>query len=53
MENRQIAEDDLWIQLFDQNDQPLSAPVNLKISGDCDANLLIVNYKQVQEIPEN
>lgn len=53
MENRQIAEDDLWIQLFDQNDQPLSAPVNLIISGECDANLLIVNYKQVQEIPEN
>ncbi len=53
MENRQIAEDNLTIQLFDQNNQPLSAPVKLKITGQCDANLIIVNYKQVQEISEN
>ena len=53
MENKQIAEDNLTIQLFDQNNQPLSAPVKLKITGQCDANLIIVNYKQVQEIPEN
>ena len=53
MENKQIAEDNLTIQLFDQNNQPLSAPVKLKITGQCDANLIIVNYKQVQEISEN
>ena len=53
MENKQIAEDNLTIQLFDQNNQPLSAPVKLKITGQCDANLIIVNYKQVQEIAEN
>jgi hypothetical protein len=53
MENKQIAEDNLTIQLFDQNNNPLSAPVKLKITGRCNANLIIVNYKQVQEISEN
>ena len=53
MENKQIAEDNLTIQLFDKNNNPLSAPVKLKITGQCDGNLIIVNYKQVQEFSEN
>lgn len=51
MENKQIVENDLSIQLLDGNGQALSAPVKLSITGECDANLLIVNYKQVQDIP--
>jgi len=51
MENKQIPADTMYIQLFDENDLALSAPVQLTISGQCDANLIIVNYKQVQEIP--
>ena len=53
MENKQIAAETIYIQLFDTNDNPLSAPVRLSITGRCDANLLIVNYKQVQEISNN
>lgn len=51
--NKQIAEDKLVIQLFDQNEQALSAPVKLATTGLCDANLLIINFKQVQEISDN
>lgn len=53
MENKQIAAETIYIQLFDTNDNPLSASVRLSITGRCDANLLIVNYKQVQEISNN
>lgn len=52
MDNQQISADTMYIQLFDENDQPLSAPVQLSITGQCDSNLIIVNYKQVQEIPD-
>jgi hypothetical protein len=53
MENKQIAANTMYIQLFDANEQALSAPVRLSITGQCDANLLIVNYKQVQEISDD
>ncbi len=50
IDNKQIQTNSLYIQLFDPQGNPLSAKVNLSISGDCDGNLLLVNYKQVQEI---
>jgi len=46
--NKQIAEDNLYIELRDKNGEPLSAPTSLQISPDCNANLIIVNYKQVR-----
>ena len=51
IDNKQIKTDSLYIQLFDAQGNPLSAKVKLNISGECDGNLLLVNYKQVQEIP--
>lgn len=51
LENQQIKTDSLYIQLFDPAGNPLSARVKLSISGNCDGNLLLVNYKQVQELP--
>jgi len=51
LENQQIKSDSLYIQLFDPAGNPLSARVKLSISGNCDGNLLLVNYKQVQELP--
>lgn len=50
IDNKQIKTDTLYIQLFDELGNPLSAKVKLSISGDCAGNLLLVNYKQVQEI---
>lgn len=50
IDNKQIKSDTLYIQLFDAQGNPLSAKVKLNISGECDGNLLLVNYKQVQEI---
>ncbi len=50
IDNKQIKSDTLYIQLFDAQGNPLSAKVNLSISGECDGNLLLVNYKQVREI---
>ncbi len=52
IDNQQIKTDTLYIQLFDEFGNPLSAKVRLSISGECDGNLLLVNYKQVQEISE-
>ncbi len=51
LDNQQIQTESLYIQLFDPQGNPLSAKVKLSISGECDGNLLLVNYKQVQEIP--
>lgn len=51
LENQQIRSNSLFIQLFDPDGNPLSAKVQLSISGECDGNLLLVNYKQVQETP--
>ncbi len=50
LDNQQVKTDTLYIQLFDALGNPLSAKVKLSISGKCDGNLLLVNYKQVQEI---
>lgn len=50
LDNLQVKTDSLYIQLFDALGNPLSAKVKLNISGECDGNLLLVNYKQVQEI---
>lgn len=50
LDNLQIPTESLYIQLFDSEGNPLSAKTKLTISGECDGNLLLVNYKQVQEI---
>ena len=50
IENQRIRESDLTIQLFDANGEALSALTYLSITGNCDSNLLLVNYKQVREI---
>lgn len=50
IENQRVRESGLTIQLFDENGEPLSALTYLSITGNCDSNLLIVNYKQVREI---
>ena len=50
IENQRIRESGLTIQLFDENGEPLSALTYLSITGNCDSNLVIVNYKQVREI---
>lgn len=48
--NQRIREDKVYIQLFDQAGLALSAPTYLSISGNCDSNLILVNYKQVREL---
>lgn len=50
IENKRIRESGITIQLFDENDEALSALTYLSITGNCDSNLVIVNYKQVREI---
>ena len=50
IENQRIRENDITIQLFDANGGALSALTYLSITGNCDSNLVIVNYKQVREI---
>jgi hypothetical protein len=50
IENQRIRESNITIQLFDENGEPLSALTYLSITGNCDSNLVIVNYKQVREI---
>lgn len=49
LDNQQIKSNSLSLQLFDENGQALSAKVNLSISGECDGNLVLVNFKQVQD----
>jgi len=50
IENQRIRESGLTIQLFDENGESLSALTYLSITGNCDSNLVLVNYKQVREI---
>ena len=50
LENLRIRESGLTIQLFDANGEALSALTYLSITGNCDSNLMIVNFKQVREI---
>ncbi|HPR35252.1 MAG TPA: hypothetical protein PKY64_06220 [Anaerolineaceae bacterium] len=50
IENKRIRESGITIQLFDENGEALSALTYLSITGNCDSNLVIVNYKQVREI---
>jgi len=50
LENLRIRESGITIQLFDENGEALSAQTYLSITGNCDSNLVIVNYKQVREI---
>ena len=50
IENQRVRESGLTIQLFDANGEALSALTYLSITGNCDSNLVIVNYKQVREI---
>lgn len=49
LDNQQIKSNSLSLQLFDENGQALSAKVSLSISGECDGNLVLVNFKQVQD----
>lgn len=48
LENKQITEDQLFIELRSAGGEPLSEPTFLHISPECDSNLIIVNYKQVR-----
>jgi hypothetical protein len=48
LENKQIAEDQLFIELRNSEGEPLSEPTFLVISPECDSNLVVVNYKQVR-----
>ncbi|HOR78704.1 MAG TPA: hypothetical protein PLG04_07915 [Anaerolineaceae bacterium] len=50
LENKQIAEDQLFIELRNAEGELLSEPTFLTISPECDSNLIIVNYKQVRWI---
>ena len=50
IDNQRIRESGLTIQLFDASGEALSALTYLSITGNCDSNLVIVNYKQVREI---
>ncbi len=50
IDNQRIRESGLAIQLFDASGEALSALTYLSITGNCDSNLVIVNYKQVREI---
>lgn len=50
LENLRIRESGLTIQLFDANGEALSALTYLSITGNCDSNLVIVNFKQVREL---
>ena len=49
LDNQQIKSNSLFLQLFDEDGQALSAKVSLSISGECDGNLVLVNFKQVQD----
>ena len=49
LDNQQIKSNSLSLQLFDEDGQALSAKVGLSISGECDGNLVLVNFKQVQD----
>lgn len=46
--NKQIAESGITIQLEDASGEVLSARTFLDITGTCQANLVIVNFKQVR-----
>ena len=50
LDNLRIRESSITVQLFDANGEALSALTYLTITGNCDSNLVIVNYKQVREI---
>lgn len=44
--NQIEKDDEISIQLFDPQGQPLSKKIVIEISGECDANLLLIRYKQ-------
>jgi len=46
--NKQIVSDTLYIQLWDENGEPASSPTYLHVDGTCEANLIIINFKQVR-----
>lgn len=46
--NKQIAESNIFIQLEDASGEVLSTRTFLSINGSCQANLVIVNFKQVR-----
>ncbi|MFZ3070692.1 MAG: hypothetical protein WA110_06185 [Anaerolineaceae bacterium] len=48
LSNKQIEEEDIFIQLEDELGEPLSSRTYLSISGSCLENLVIVNFKQVR-----
>jgi len=48
LKNKKIAETNIYIQLEDKHGEALSARTFLNITASCQANLIIVNYKQVR-----
>ncbi|GAP18489.1 hypothetical protein [Levilinea saccharolytica] len=49
LNNRPVAsQGKLWIQLIDQQRLPLSSRVYFDTSGDCEKNLVVINFKQVR-----
>lgn len=46
--NKLVDGDLLYLQLLDPNGEPLSSPVELKITSSCQENLILVNFKQVR-----
>ena len=48
IKNKQIVENNLYIQLMDEHGEPLSAKNYLPVTSSCESNLIIVNFKQVR-----
>lgn len=48
LKNKKIAETNIYIQLEDKHGEALSARTFLNVTASCQANLIIVNYKQVR-----
>ncbi|HOE35603.1 MAG TPA: hypothetical protein PKX65_07675 [Anaerolineaceae bacterium] len=46
--NKQIADGNIYIQLEDENGEVLSTRTFLNVTASCQANLIIVNFKQVR-----
>ncbi|HOA21861.1 MAG TPA: hypothetical protein PKL82_05175 [Anaerolineaceae bacterium] len=46
--NKQIAENKIYIQLEDESGEVLSTRTFLNVTASCQANLIIVNFKQVR-----
>lgn len=43
-----VSNDSLWIQLFDQAQIPISEKIYFDTFGECNMNLVLINFKQVR-----